>query len=35
MMDAQDIDAAPVLDTRQELEATVVPGEWDAAAGEK
>ena len=35
MMDAQDIDAAPVLDTRQELEALVPPEEWRAAAGEK
>ena len=36
MMDAQDIDAAPVLDTRQELDA-VVPAEeeWSPAAGEK
>lgn len=35
MMDAQDIDAAPVLDTRQELETVVPPEEWNAAAGEK
>jgi len=35
MMDAQDIDAAPVLDTRQELDAVVPPDEWKPAAGEK
>ena len=35
MMDAQDIDAAPVLDTRQELGTAPPPEEWDAAAGEK
>jgi len=35
MMDAQDIDAAPVLDTRQELDAVVPPEEWKSAAGEK
>lgn len=34
MMDAQDIDAAPVLDTRQELEAAIAIEEWDAAPGE-
>lgn len=28
MMDAQDIDAAPVLDTRHELESASVPDEW-------
>lgn len=32
MMDAQNIDAAPVLDTRQELETSVPPEEWSAAA---
>lgn len=31
MMDAQDIDAAPVLDTRQELDAVVPPDEWKPA----
>jgi DNA-binding MarR family transcriptional regulator len=35
MMDAQDIDAAPVLDTRQELETVVAPEQWGTAAGEK
>lgn len=34
MMDAQDIDAAPVLDTRQELESLSQPAEWDAALGD-
>lgn len=35
MMDAQNIDAAPVLETRQELDAVVAPDEWKSAAGEK
>jgi len=35
MMDAQDIDAAPVLDTREELASAVPPEEWKPAAGEK
>ena len=35
MMDAQNIDAAPVLDTRQELGTAPLREEWDAAAGEK
>ena len=32
MMDAQDIDAAPVLDTRQELGTAPPPEEWDVTA---
>ncbi len=35
MMDAQNIDAAPVLDTRQELGTVPLREEWDAAEGEK
>ncbi len=35
MMDAQDIDAAPVLDTRGELGTVPVPDDWDVAAGDK
>jgi DNA-binding MarR family transcriptional regulator len=35
MMDAQDIEAAPVLDIRQDLESQVPPEEWKPAAGEK
>lgn len=35
MMDAQDIDAAPVLDTRHELDAVVTPEELQPAAQEK
>lgn len=35
MMDAQDIDAAPVLDTRQTLDAIAPVEEWDTAAGRK
>jgi DNA-binding MarR family transcriptional regulator len=31
MMDAQDIDAAPVLDTRQELDAVVPTEDWPPA----
>ena len=34
MMDAQDIDAAPVLDTREKLGTMPPTEEWDAAAGE-
>jgi DNA-binding MarR family transcriptional regulator len=34
MMDAQDIDAAPVLDTRHELDAAVPPEEWKPASGD-
>lgn len=32
MMDAQDIDAAPVLDTRQALDAIAPVEEWDATS---
>jgi DNA-binding MarR family transcriptional regulator len=35
MMDAQDIDAAPVLDTRQTLDAISPVEEWDVASGEQ
>ncbi len=35
MMDAQDIDAAPVLDTRQSLDAILPVDEWGTAAGDR
>ncbi len=35
MMDAQDIDAAPVLDTRQSLDAISPVEEWGTAAGDR